>query len=906
MLTQSQSSNLSPSDQTHKLPLNPIHQALAEAQEPTQEKALKQLLVKAKAVSSEQASADGCDQQWQPSVIWPESPDMPLHEAPFAALSNCVNAISSLIANTVSKVQKLPTVGPKLEGTLTQFVKGVSMAMSDCQKDIVGILPRIEEAYDWECGLDHFEPVHSTTIRNFLRDGAQLLPNFTLNSDANGEQLTYPDSPCFPCALTSLAYPLLMGAMALVRQGKLDDGEALLEAVRNRFPFVRRCLIADGSQNILGKDASKTSEKYGALPNSCKGPNIECRKVHVLMNAESCGCEAFALTSGVGDERLAVKRWIDQEIITKGDMLSADAGYFSNELFEQLARVGAFFVIKGKQGLNPRVLSYYVYRTEQSCIPIGLAQSAGERSDWLKMTQLEHHEPQGTKLFKTIECGKHRCVDAVVSIPGVGYVRLIKLYNEYKDREGHDHAPYIYIYTNLPSSCFSPMDIWALSKGRWQVEEFYKALKSFCFMNGWSTNVVGKADFFILMALFICHVKILMGQQVQRAIDRPLSMLKCTAITQRLMQCYLGDTNGCYLEAIPADQYHNVSSRAKATITQIELYNQLSLKYGAAAWILRMLSKRYKSNVSRSNRVHLKSKGFVALMLNATAIAVDASEELPESFESPQTAAMAVESTGELSDPSKSPQTAAMAVESTGELSDPSESPQTAAMAVESTGELSAPSESPQTAAMTVESTGELSAPSESPQTEAMTVESTGELSAPSESPQTEAMTVESTGALSDPSESPQTAAMTVESTGALSDPSESPQTAAMTVEDSGELPDPSESPQTAAMTVESTGELSAPSESPQTVAMAVESIGELSDPSESPQIAAIATRAQLDAFACLVAIRPELGLTDFMLQLVRDAWRLLSRRQIGPEDLPLFNRLRCRYFAVEHYFGSD
>ena len=561
MLTQPQSSNLSPSDQTYKLPLNPIHQALSRAQEHPQEKALKQLLAKAEAASSEQSLADDCDQQWQPSVIWPESPDMPLQEAPFAALSNCVNAISSLIVNTVSKVQKLPAVGPKLEGTLTQFVKGVSMAMSDCQKDIVGLLPRIEEAYEWECGLDHFDPVHSTTIRNFLSDGAKLLPNFTLNSadNANGEQLTYPDSPCFPCTLTALAHPLLMGVMALVRQGKLDDGEALLDAVRNRFPWVRRCLIADGSQNILGKNASKTSEKYGALPNSCKGPNIECRKVHTLMNAESCGCEAFALTSGVGDERLAIKRWIDQGIITKGDMLSADAGYVSNELLEQLARAGSFFVIKGKQGLNPRVLSYYVYRTEQSCIPIGLAQSAEERSDWLKMTQLEHHEPQGTKLFKTIECGKHRCVDAVVSIPGVGYVRLIKLYNEYKDREGHDHAPYIYIYTNLPSSCFSPMDIWALSKGRWQVEEFYKALKSFCFMNGWSTNVVGKADFFILMALFICHVKILMGQQVQRAIGRPLSMLKCTAITQRLMQCYLGDTNGCYLEATPADQYHNVS-----------------------------------------------------------------------------------------------------------------------------------------------------------------------------------------------------------------------------------------------------------------------------------------------------------------------------------------------------------
>ena len=402
-------------------------------------------------------------------------------------------------------------------------------------------------------------------------------------------------------------------------KGVLGEGHLLLKTIQDKFPEVKRIISIDGTHNTLNKNASEASLIDGAKPNSCKGlSGGSSRKLHAALDLVSCATIAFKITSGVGSEREVVSQWLDQGKIQPGDLIIADAGYISKELFDKLQRAGVYYLIKGKQNANPLTLSYVMYQTYKTLIPQNLTPASSmndEWSDWLSFVFKEQGTTPFGISFQDIECEENICIDALISMPKVDILRLIKVYNPHKKRNGEDCSPFLHFYTNLNSDCFSPMDIWGIYKARWQSEIMFKGGKSCCFMDGWLTGRVGRADFYVLLALTCYHIKILIAQQLQKITGKHYTMLSACDIDEQLMACYLGYEHASYGSGIAVEDLDNLTRRSKVKIDRIQAENSLYARFGAAVWIFKEMKGETKARVSYTNRIHLKSLGFVAKMM---------------------------------------------------------------------------------------------------------------------------------------------------------------------------------------------------------------------------------------------------------------------------------------------------
>ena len=483
--------------------------------------------------------------------------------------------------------------------TLPQFLKAVCLAQGVGRKD-GSTLPDIYTYYKRFCLEDQLCPASESAMEKFL----------IFNSYRTS---TRPNAPYFECPLTNMAYDLLTALQAEVRKGELGQGYEVCDAVTAMLAGkFRRIFDFDGSQTKMEDDSSEASLKYGGETDSCKGlVGTNGRKLHAGYDPRSGVMDHCTITSNVGNERQVLQSLIKQGVITKDDLVIADAGYMSDELFALMDALGIHYVIKGRQSDNPSILAYVRYQTHKIKISpkIGL-------SDWLGFTELNYDTPNGSKVLKELKCGDNTCIDAIVEKKIAGSSRLIKLYNPYKNRKGQECEPYVFIYTNLPSDTFSPMAIMALSKVRWGVEGAFRNLKQFCFMDGWDTNCIAKADFFILMALVCYHIKVLMAQQMQGALERDISVQKACDIDETILACYLGSPYHWHHEPIPVQRLTNVTPRSKARISKIELMRKRVEQFGPAAWIFYDLKDRAEaSSVSNQNCRKLKSVKVVGRLM---------------------------------------------------------------------------------------------------------------------------------------------------------------------------------------------------------------------------------------------------------------------------------------------------
>ena len=471
--------------------------------------------------------------------------------------------------------------------TLPQFLKAVCLAQGVGRKD-GSTLPDIYTYYKRFCLEDQLCPASESAMEKFL----------IFNSYRTS---TRPNAPYFECPLTNMAYDLLTALQAEVRKGELGQGYEVCDAVTAMLAGkFRRIFDFDGSQTKMEDDSSEASLKYGGETDSCKGlVGTNGRKLHAGYDPRSGVMDHCTITSNVGNERQVLQSLIKQGVITKDDLVIADAGYMSDELFALMDALGIHYVIKGRQSDNPSILAYVRYQTHKIKISpkIGL-------SDWLGFTELNYDTPNGSKVLKELKCGDNTCIDAIVEKKIAGSSRLIKLYNPYKNRKGQECEPYVFIYTNLPSDTFSPMAIMALSKVRWGVEGAFRNLKQFCFM------------FFILMALVCYHIKVLMAQQMQGALERDISVQKACDIDETILACYLGSPYHWHHEPIPVQRLTNVTPRSKARISKIELMRKRVEQFGPAAWIFYDLKDRAEaSSVSNQNCRKLKSVKVVGRLM---------------------------------------------------------------------------------------------------------------------------------------------------------------------------------------------------------------------------------------------------------------------------------------------------
>ena len=470
------------------------------------------------------------------------------------------------------------------------------------------------------CAHYHYAPCHKRTIERFVT-----------HVTAKGNQGSKdPDKKRFlNNRLTQLAAKLVDALSSKARLGTLDEGVEHLEAFQkmrkeNRLlADIFRILLLDGSHDRLEDNASEVSEqKDGAEPDAAKGLAGTCsRKLHLLLDQVSRAVIAYKITAGTASEIAVLKELIEAGYIRLGDLLIADAGYFSAEVIALLNAHGVFFVIKGKAKLNPEVLKYVRYSTHKTELPAEVAKSdEPEVSDWLtcepKEVWTSNSEGAGTKTYKDLVCEPDEAIDAFVCMKGVT-MRMVQIYNPTKDRDGKDESPYVYITTNLPANSLCPMGIWALSRSRWSVELSFKALKRYCYMSGWDTARVGRADFYILMALASFQLKVLHAQVVQAKSKKTISMLSACKTDGLDFWAFLGIPHLVYSKVDPVHRLNNAKERSKTKAKIKKQYERYThADDGNAAVITdHLLRHAQKARVSLVNRLRLKSLGLLGKLM---------------------------------------------------------------------------------------------------------------------------------------------------------------------------------------------------------------------------------------------------------------------------------------------------
>lgn len=515
----------------------------------------------------------------------------------------------------------------RLKPTWHCFLMAILLAIGCGRKD-GSLIKDIHVYYSRVCAILHLTPCGLRTLERLFAHNSKCSKDQTESISKDlGYTLTskVPDQ-FFHCPLTDTAFSILSVVAQRVSLGSLDEGEALLKTVQEKLPTIKRILLIDGSSINLAEGASAAAVEAGGAADSCKGlVGTNSRKIHLLLNSVTCGVEGYKLTKGVGDERGVLEEFISAGCIREGDLLIADAGYISADLFALLDQKGVKFICKGKQNVNPLVIEYVTYEAERCYLPEDLALSGeAEISDWTRLSPFEHNAPNKSLKFKQlIQCKNSQLwIDAEVDmrmrsayLPDFS-CRLMRLYNEHKNRSGKDDSPYVYIYSNLPAKLFSIVHIWGLSRARWFIELCFKANKQFCFMSGWTSKHIGRADFFILMALVAYHIKVLIAQQVQEGSGCNLSMLSACDVDESLMASYLGLKHNWYGNVDFEEELQKLSPRAVKTRAKIAAKQQRYQKYGAGAVIYdELLLKAKKARVSRINRQKLKSRKLIALVM---------------------------------------------------------------------------------------------------------------------------------------------------------------------------------------------------------------------------------------------------------------------------------------------------
>ena len=547
----------------------------------------------------------------------------------------------------------------KLKSTLLQFIQASLLAFGESREGH-GLLVELVRHYQRLCFNAGLAPCCKSVIEKFIaanskaschndphpkakakkvKDKARARAKARAKAQANVRGQKKDMRPYFKCLLTDLAYELFNALRMLTLKGILGDGYLVVASVQAKLHSIRRVIAIDGSINRMGDNASERSLRDGAEPDSCKGLTGTCsREVHVGLDLASCSLLGGFVTSGVFSERCAVLKMIDDGVITKGDLVIMDAGYISGPLFAKLNAAGIYYIVKGRNSNNPKVLSYVLYETNRTELPDELELPYNKLSDWLTMKALTQGQPMGTQKLKDLPCGWRGCLDTIVDMKFAGPVRMIKLYNECKDRKGNDLDPYVYLYTNLPSDCFSPTAIWALSRCRWQVEFGFRNLKSFCFMCDWETDLIGRADFYILMAMVSYLVKIWVAQPVQIAMEHSLSPYKVCNTHESTLACILGLDHFWFLNVSFAEPFANVSNRSVVTKSKLQAWSRRQQLYGPAAWLFFEWDNSdlgYVTPASSTKREKLKSLSLVAVMMHISPLP-DVKLRYPEAQEHAQ------------------------------------------------------------------------------------------------------------------------------------------------------------------------------------------------------------------------------------------------------------------------------
>lgn len=245
-------------------------------------------------------------------------------------------------------------------------------------------------------------------------------------------------------------FPTFMRSLCLRLMERLS-GEALQFDPASPFAQFDRIELQDGSSFALKWTLSDT------FPGRFTRVSPAAVELHVTFDLLSEQPRCVMLTPDTDSEA----QYLPPAEELTSCLLMADRGYFKKDYLAKLMAQDAFFIIKGKAGMNPTVM-------------FAVSEEGRERTPWCGKP-LRDIKPKFLKR-------QAMDMDVQWRVKGNDIVcRLIVCWNPVR-------GDYQYLLTNLERTEFSIEQILAAYRLRWQIELLFKEWKSYANLQGFDTN----------------------------------------------------------------------------------------------------------------------------------------------------------------------------------------------------------------------------------------------------------------------------------------------------------------------------------------------------------------------------------------------------------------------------------
>jgi hypothetical protein len=250
-----------------------------------------------------------------------------------------------------------------------------------------------------------------------------------------------------------------------------------------------RILIQDGSSFAL-HDALRD-----VFPGRFNAVNPAAVEIHCTLDLLQGTPLCMVLTPDTASEQ----DFLPEPASLKGDLLLTDRGYLNLPYFQDVCRHGGFFVVRAKEGLNPRIVSAY-------------------REDGKHLRAFEDRDFQAMKLKFPKKRRFHLVVEWIID-GRIFRLRMIVSWNK-------QTKCFFYLLTNLPEDRYDIDHICLIYKLRWQVELLFKEWKSYANLHAFNTTKEEIAEALIYASLAAAAIKRFLAHATEQVLEVVISTQK--------------------------------------------------------------------------------------------------------------------------------------------------------------------------------------------------------------------------------------------------------------------------------------------------------------------------------------------------------------------------------------------
>jgi hypothetical protein len=272
----------------------------------------------------------------------------------------------------------------------------------------------------------------------------------------------------------------LMGKLTLKVLG-FPKGHALSE--------FNRIIMQDGSSFAL-HDA--LAQVFPGRFNAVKPAAVE---LHCTMDVLRDAPITIVLTPDTDSEQA----YLPEPQSLKGALFLADRGYLNLTYLRDVDRHGGFFVVRAKEGLNPRVIDAY-------------------REDGKRLRSCQERDFQAIRSTFPKRQRVELIVEWLIDHQPL-QLRMIVSWNKEK-------KSFVSLLTNLPQERYDIDTVCLLYKLRWQVELLFKEWKSYANLHAFGTTDAHIAEAFIWASLAAAALKRFLAHATEQLLQVVMSTRK--------------------------------------------------------------------------------------------------------------------------------------------------------------------------------------------------------------------------------------------------------------------------------------------------------------------------------------------------------------------------------------------